>query len=129
MHLPDAPLPRVQEAALRHALAGLPALQRLVYSTCSVHERENECVVQAVLPLATQLGFVLRVRAAQLRSWVAMLESRASCCGCTQRSAAQQIWCYVLQRLMHLLYAAVWETPRDAGGRLRPVQLGVASQQ
>lgn len=47
-----------QEAAVRHALQ-LPALQRLVYSTCSVHERENEAVVAAVLPEAQELGFWL----------------------------------------------------------------------
>ncbi len=47
-----------QEAAVRHALT-LPALQRLVYSTCSVHERENEAVVAAVLPDARKLGFDL----------------------------------------------------------------------
>ena len=51
-------LARFQEAAVRHALT-LPALQRLVYSTCSVHERENEAVVAAVLPHARELGFEL----------------------------------------------------------------------
>ncbi len=47
-----------QEAAVKHALL-LPSLQRLVYSTCSVHERENEAVVAAVLPEAQRLGFHL----------------------------------------------------------------------
>lgn len=47
-----------QEAAVKHALL-LPSLQRLVYSTCSVHERENEAVVAAVLPEAKRLGFHL----------------------------------------------------------------------
>ena len=49
----------MQEKALRHALT-LPSLQRLVYSTCSVHQQENEDVVQAVLPEAEKLGFQLR---------------------------------------------------------------------
>lgn len=53
-------LANFQEAALRHALR-FPALQRLVYSTCSVHERENEAVVAAVLPEATEQGFRLQV--------------------------------------------------------------------
>jgi len=47
-----------QEAAVKHALT-LPALQRLVYSTCSVHERENEAVVAAVLVEARRVGFQL----------------------------------------------------------------------
>ena len=49
----------MQEKALRHALT-LPSLQRLVYSTCSVHQQENEDVVKAVLPEAEKLGFKLR---------------------------------------------------------------------
>lgn len=37
-----------QRKVLSHALS-FPALQRLVYSTCSLHREENEDVVQAVL--------------------------------------------------------------------------------
>ena len=51
-------LARFQEAALRHALS-FPAAQRVVYSTCSVHARENELVVAAVLAHAERLGWRL----------------------------------------------------------------------
>eukprot|EP00192_Tetraselmis_astigmatica_P024891 CAMPEP_0117657788 /NCGR_PEP_ID=MMETSP0804-20121206/5517_1 /TAXON_ID=1074897 /ORGANISM="Tetraselmis astigmatica, Strain CCMP880" /LENGTH=295 /DNA_ID=CAMNT_0005464265 /DNA_START=161 /DNA_END=1048 /DNA_ORIENTATION=- len=51
-------LAQFQEAALRHALT-FPSLERLVYSTCSIHSRENEEVVAAVLPEATSRGFHL----------------------------------------------------------------------
>lgn len=37
-----------QRKVLSHALS-FPALQRLVYSTCSLHREENEDVVGAVL--------------------------------------------------------------------------------
>lgn len=47
-----------QVKALQHALT-LPKLQRLVYSTCSIHEQENELVVKAVLDQAKVLGFKL----------------------------------------------------------------------
>lgn len=49
-------LAKFQEAAVLHALK-FPALKRLVYSTCSIHQRENEDVVSRVLPVAEQLGF------------------------------------------------------------------------
>ena len=48
----------MQVKALQHALT-LPKLQRLVYSTCSIHEQENELVVKAVLEQADELGFKL----------------------------------------------------------------------
>mmetsp|Transcript_2592 Transcript_2592/g.9469 ORF Transcript_2592/g.9469 Transcript_2592/m.9469 type:complete len:530 (+) Transcript_2592:303-1892(+) len=51
-------LARFQEAALRHALS-FPGALRVVYSTCSVYERENEEVVKRVLSLAAERGFAL----------------------------------------------------------------------
>ncbi|PAN04744.1 hypothetical protein PAHAL_1G088300 [Panicum hallii] len=47
-----------QKKALSHALS-FPSVERVVYSTCSIHQAENEDVVSAVLPLATSLGFEL----------------------------------------------------------------------
>lgn len=37
----------------------VPLLEKVVYSTCSVHQRENEDVVMAVLPHAQEKGFEL----------------------------------------------------------------------
>ncbi|PRW56905.1 phosphoglucomutase PGM3 isoform B [Chlorella sorokiniana] len=51
-------LAQFQAACIRHTLR-LPALRRLVYSTCSVHARENEGVVADVLEEAAALGFRL----------------------------------------------------------------------
>lgn len=47
-----------QEKALIHALS-FPAVERVVYSTCSIHQIENEDVIKSVLPLAASLGFHL----------------------------------------------------------------------
>uniref|UniRef100_A0ACD5ZK27 Uncharacterized protein n=1 Tax=Avena sativa TaxID=4498 RepID=A0ACD5ZK27_AVESA len=47
-----------QRKVLSHALS-FPSVERLVYSTCSIHQAENEDVVSSVLPLATSLGFEL----------------------------------------------------------------------
>ena len=62
-----AALSRVQLAALRHALK-CPRARRLVYSTCSVHAQENECVVAAALasPGVTASGWRLE---AALPEW------------------------------------------------------------
>ncbi|XP_056176901.1 25S rRNA (cytosine-C(5))-methyltransferase NSUN5-like isoform X1 [Syzygium oleosum] len=54
-----------QKKALTHALS-FPAVERVVYSTCSVHQIENEDVVQSILPLAASHGFRL---AAPLPQW------------------------------------------------------------
>ncbi|VVB17131.1 unnamed protein product [Arabis nemorensis] len=47
-----------QKKALAHALS-FPQVERIVYSTCSIHQIENEDVVSSVLPLATSFGFKL----------------------------------------------------------------------
>ena len=47
-----------QEKALAHALS-FPEVERIVYSTCSVNQIENEDVVNSVLPLAESYGFEL----------------------------------------------------------------------
>ncbi|GAV59712.1 Nol1_Nop2_Fmu domain-containing protein [Cephalotus follicularis] len=47
-----------QRKALAHALS-FPAVERVVYSTCSIHQIENEDVVNSVLALAASCGFHL----------------------------------------------------------------------
>lgn len=47
-----------QTRALQHALS-FPSAVRVVYSTCSVYQEENEAVVSAVLPAAEAAGFSL----------------------------------------------------------------------
>ncbi|CAN4128396.1 unnamed protein product [Withania somnifera] len=47
-----------QKKVLEHALS-FPAVERIVYSTCSVSQVENEDVIKSVLPLASSYGFEL----------------------------------------------------------------------
>lgn len=47
-----------QRRALAHALT-FPSVERVVYSTCSIYQTENEDVIKSVLPLATSLNFQL----------------------------------------------------------------------
>ncbi|KAK9273594.1 hypothetical protein L1049_018404 [Liquidambar formosana] len=48
-----------QKKALAHALS-FPAVERVVYSTCSIHQIENEDVIKSLLPLAASYGFQLQ---------------------------------------------------------------------
>lgn len=47
-----------QKRALLHALS-FPAVERVVYSTCSIHQSENEDVIVSILPHANALDFYL----------------------------------------------------------------------
>ncbi|KAL2548625.1 S-adenosyl-L-methionine-dependent methyltransferase superfamily protein [Forsythia ovata] len=47
-----------QKKALEHALC-FPAVERIVYSTCSIHQIENEDVINSALPFASTHGFQL----------------------------------------------------------------------
>ncbi|XP_028777336.1 probable 28S rRNA (cytosine-C(5))-methyltransferase isoform X2 [Neltuma alba] len=47
-----------QRKALQHAFS-FPAVERIVYSTCSINQIENEDVIISVLPMAESYGFHL----------------------------------------------------------------------
>ncbi|XP_031483339.1 25S rRNA (cytosine-C(5))-methyltransferase NSUN5 isoform X2 [Nymphaea colorata] len=47
-----------QKKALAHALS-FPSVERVVYSTCSIHQEENEDVIKTILPIAESLNFHL----------------------------------------------------------------------
>lgn len=51
-------LARFQEATLRHALS-FPNVEKVAYSTCSIHQRENEDVISTLLDFAASRGFQL----------------------------------------------------------------------
>lgn len=65
-----ANLAALQQRMIRHAMS-FASLERFTYSTCSVHEEENEHVVLAVLssPEAKEGGWMLASRADVLPSW------------------------------------------------------------
>jgi hypothetical protein len=44
---------------LTHYCFTVPAVERVVYSTCSIHQRENEDVIESILPHANALNFYL----------------------------------------------------------------------
>lgn len=63
-------LAALQTKMIRHAMS-FPELKRFTYSTCSIHEEENEGVVLAVLESeeAQQGGWVLAPRSEVLPTW------------------------------------------------------------
>jgi len=65
-----AKLAAFQLQMLRHAMK-FPGVEKIVYSTCSIHPEENERVVAAALRSteATAGGFTLAPRAAVLPTW------------------------------------------------------------
>ncbi|RDY13082.1 putative 28S rRNA (cytosine-C(5))-methyltransferase [Mucuna pruriens] len=69
-----------QRKALQHALL-FPAVERIVYSTCSVNQIENEDVVKSVLPIAESNGFQLakpfpewQCRGLPLNAWFGQIQ-------------------------------------------------------
>jgi 16S rRNA C967 or C1407 C5-methylase (RsmB/RsmF family) len=51
-------LAEFQKSAICHAFS-FPKVKRVVYSTCSIYEAENESVIASVLDKARDAGFVL----------------------------------------------------------------------
>ncbi|KAF8322477.1 S-adenosyl-L-methionine-dependent methyltransferase [Clavulina sp. PMI_390] len=57
-----------QLSMIRHAMK-FPKMQKIVYSTCSIHAQENEHVVRAALKSTEADGWVLAPRAQVLPAW------------------------------------------------------------
>ncbi|NWR92791.1 NSUN5 methyltransferase, partial [Furnarius figulus] len=104
-----------QRRMLSHAL-NFPALQRLVYSTCSVHQEENEDVVQAVLQ---EWGSTFRLVNA-LPSWPCRgLDAFPGAQSCLRASPAETF--------THGFFVAVLE--RGGEGADAPSSLPVAAEE
>ncbi|NWS77558.1 NSUN5 methyltransferase, partial [Crotophaga sulcirostris] len=104
-----------QRKALSHALS-FPALRRLVYSTCSVHQEENEDVVHAVLQ---ESGSAFRC-GSRVRSWVdggawLQQEERAG----ARVSGALSVWLRLFTTVCSSLPAAAEENLQH-GERTEP---------
>ncbi|NXV69220.1 NSUN5 methyltransferase, partial [Molothrus ater] len=104
-----------QRRVLSHALS-FPALQRLVYSTCSLHQEENEDVMQAVLQ---EWGSAFRLVTA-FPSWPCRgLAAFSGAESCLRASPAET--------LTHGFFVAVLERCRE--GAAAPSSLPVAAKE
>ncbi|NXH90041.1 NSUN5 methyltransferase, partial [Edolisoma coerulescens] len=104
-----------QRRALSHALS-FPALRRLVYSTCSLHQEENEDVVQAVLQ---EWGSAFRLVTA-FPSWPCRgLAAFSGAESCLRASPAET--------LTHGFFVAVLERCRE--GAAAPSSLPAAAKE
>ncbi|XP_054143314.1 28S rRNA (cytosine-C(5))-methyltransferase [Melozone crissalis] len=104
-----------QRRVLSHALS-FPALQRLVYSTCSLHQEENEDVVQAVLQ---EWGSAFRLVTA-FPSWPCRgLAAFSGAESCLRASPAET--------LTHGFFVAVLERCRE--GAAAPSSLPAAAKE
>ncbi|KOS16440.1 s-adenosyl-l-methionine-dependent methyltransferase [Malassezia pachydermatis] len=82
-----ASLAALQQRMIRHAMT-FPSLERFTYSTCSVHEEENEHVVKAVLesPEAKEGHWSLAPRSDVLPTWNE--RGRPEACGGDEKMAS-----------------------------------------
>jgi putative methyltransferase len=70
---------------LRHAMS-FPAVERIVYSTCSIHEEENECIVVKALMAGKDHGWGLLLRNQQAEG-LARWEMRGDAAACSKEIA------------------------------------------
>lgn len=70
-------------------LLAVPAVERIVYSTCSINEIENEDVIKSVLPTAESYGFQLVTPFPQWQRRGLPTFEGCKFCSCTVRAGPQ----------------------------------------